>query len=81
MSTVRNCTTCEEAISPARLEAVPNARLCRSCKENEESNTPRQETPVAYYTLNNLSLIRGATKVWTMKSNFDVSFQDEDDEL
>jgi DnaK suppressor protein len=31
-----NCETCERPIARARLEAVPYARLCKSCKETEE---------------------------------------------
>lgn len=30
------CETCEKPIARARLEAVPYARLCKSCKEKEE---------------------------------------------
>ena len=30
------CESCERPIARARLEAVPYARLCKSCKENEE---------------------------------------------
>lgn len=31
-----NCMVCEKPISPARLEAVPHARLCINCKSAEE---------------------------------------------
>jgi DnaK suppressor protein len=31
------CTTCEQPISKARLEAVPWTRHCRHCKEQEHS--------------------------------------------
>ena len=30
------CQECGQEISPARLEAVPHARLCIKCKEKEE---------------------------------------------
>lgn len=29
------CETCSEPISKVRLEAIPWARLCRTCKEQE----------------------------------------------
>ena len=31
------CSKCEKPISPARLEAVPHARMCIECKSAEES--------------------------------------------
>jgi len=31
------CESCEQAISPARLEAIPYARLCMPCKTKEEA--------------------------------------------
>jgi RNA polymerase-binding transcription factor len=31
------CGVCKQAISRARLEAVPWTRLCRECKERERS--------------------------------------------
>lgn len=31
-----NCQTCGKQIQKARLEAVPHARLCINCKEQEE---------------------------------------------
>lgn len=33
------CETCDEAISKARLKALPFARLCKKCKEEEERNS------------------------------------------
>ena len=32
------CEDCEEDIAPARLEAIPTARLCVGCKEKQEMN-------------------------------------------
>jgi len=34
--TYGKCQECGQEISPARLEAVPHARLCIKCKEKEE---------------------------------------------
>lgn len=34
--TYGKCQECGKEISPARLEAVPHARLCIACKEKEE---------------------------------------------
>ena len=34
--TYGKCQECGKQISPARLEAVPHARLCIACKEKEE---------------------------------------------
>lgn len=34
--TYGKCQECGQEISPARLEAVPHARLCIACKEKEE---------------------------------------------
>lgn len=34
--TYGKCLQCGKPISPARLEAVPHARLCIECKEKEE---------------------------------------------
>jgi len=34
--TYGKCQECGKEISPARLEAVPHARLCIECKEKEE---------------------------------------------
>jgi len=34
--TYGKCQECRQEISPARLEAVPHARLCIKCKEKEE---------------------------------------------
>jgi len=31
------CEDCGEGIIPARLEAIPTAKLCRDCKAREES--------------------------------------------
>jgi DnaK suppressor protein len=31
------CTTCEQSISKARLEAVPWTHLCRECKERQRA--------------------------------------------
>ena len=31
-----NCIECEDPINPARLEAVPHARMCIKCKMSEE---------------------------------------------
>lgn len=36
------CLQCGEPISPARLEAVPHARLCIACKEKEELEKARK---------------------------------------
>jgi RNA polymerase-binding transcription factor DksA len=36
------CDSCGNAISKARLLAVPTARLCRDCKEKEERQKPSQ---------------------------------------
>ncbi|MGO8789004.1 MAG: TraR/DksA family transcriptional regulator [Terriglobia bacterium] len=33
------CEECGEPISPARLEAVPWTRWCRSCKERQDSRS------------------------------------------
>ena len=33
-----NCQDCECVINPARLEALPHARLCVKCKELREAN-------------------------------------------
>jgi DnaK suppressor protein len=35
--TFGTCETCQQPISKARLEAVPWTRLCRECKEREQS--------------------------------------------
>ena len=32
------CEDCEGDIAPARLEAIPTARLCVACKEKQERN-------------------------------------------
>lgn len=32
-----DCTSCHHAIPPARLQAVPWARVCVKCKEKQES--------------------------------------------
>ena len=32
------CVVCKQPISKARLEAVPWTRLCRDCKDREQSN-------------------------------------------
>ena len=37
------CENCEKAISFKRLKAVPYAKLCIKCKEDEEKNTRRGE--------------------------------------
>jgi len=37
------CLTCGEDISSARLEAVPHARFCITCKEKEEQRKRREE--------------------------------------
>ena len=34
-----NCEECSEAIPPARLEALPHARLCIKCQSNLESRS------------------------------------------
>ena len=39
--TYGKCITCGQDISAARLEAVPHARLCISCKEKEEQEKVR----------------------------------------
>ncbi len=36
-STFGVCEVCEQAISKARLEAVPWTRLCRDCKEQQRA--------------------------------------------
>ncbi len=36
------CQNCGEQISPDRLEAVPHARLCIKCKEEEEKAKSRR---------------------------------------
>ncbi|NIR51806.1 hypothetical protein GWO43_24835 [candidate division KSB1 bacterium] len=36
--TYGHCHECGEQISKDRLEAVPHARLCITCKSNEENN-------------------------------------------
>ena len=33
------CESCGEQISPLRLEAIPHARLCLTCKSNDEIST------------------------------------------
>ena len=35
--TFGNCTSCRQPIPPARLQAVPWARVCVKCKEKQES--------------------------------------------
>ena len=37
-----NCIECEDPINPARLEAVPHARMCIKCKEAEELRKSRE---------------------------------------
>ena len=34
---LRNCETCDNAIPPARREAVPGVRLCVTCQANEDA--------------------------------------------
>ena len=34
--TYRDCDDCEDPIDPERLQAVPGARLCVTCKEARE---------------------------------------------
>ena len=41
--TYGKCVSCSEDISTARLEAVPHARFCISCKEKEEQRKLREE--------------------------------------
>lgn len=36
------CENCEKPISLKRLKAVPSAKLCIKCKEDEEKNTRRE---------------------------------------
>jgi len=36
------CENCEKPISLKRLKAVPYAKLCLKCKEDEEKNTRRE---------------------------------------
>ena len=36
------CESCEKPISFKRLKAVPSAKLCIKCKEDEEKNTRRE---------------------------------------
>ena len=40
--TYGNCVECGGPIDPARLEAVPHARLCIKCKEAEELKKAKQ---------------------------------------
>ena len=40
--TYGKCVECGEPIDPARLEAVPHARLCIKCKEAEELKKARE---------------------------------------
>ena len=42
--TYGKCVTCGQDISVARLEAVPHARMCISCKEKEEQEKIRSNT-------------------------------------
>lgn len=42
--TYGKCATCGQDISIARLEAVPHARFCISCKEKEEQDKIRSNT-------------------------------------
>jgi len=37
------CVECGNPISPARLEAVPHARMCIKCKEAEELRKSRED--------------------------------------
>ncbi len=37
-----NCIECGDPIDPARLEAVPHARMCIKCKEAEELRKSRE---------------------------------------
>jgi RNA polymerase-binding transcription factor DksA len=41
----RKCNDCNEEISNARLEARPNATLCRDCQEIAEHNWPAWYKP------------------------------------
>ncbi|HXI14868.1 MAG TPA: TraR/DksA C4-type zinc finger protein [Chloroflexota bacterium] len=38
--TYGQCERCEKPISPARLQAMPEATLCIECKAEEEQNVP-----------------------------------------
>ena len=38
-----NCIECDKPINPARLEAVPHARMCIKCKEAEELRKSRED--------------------------------------
>ncbi|MFT5368259.1 MAG: DnaK suppressor protein [Candidatus Latescibacterota bacterium] len=60
------CELCEEEIVPARLEAIPTAKLCRDCKSQEE-NKPLER-----------NVIKKARKLAGEESI--TAFSDDDDE-
>ena len=39
------CEGCGQPIDPARLEALPQAKLCVSCKANQAKNAPGRLSP------------------------------------
>ena len=38
-TTVRNCESCRQAISPQRLEVFPQAKLCLACQGKDEAGS------------------------------------------
>jgi DnaK suppressor protein len=53
------CENCEEPIDPARLEAVPETRLCIACAEEEASERGARMPPVAPAALHGAVPLRG----------------------
>lgn len=42
-ASTRFCSVCSEPISPARLEAIPDATSCVRCKEERDNQSPESE--------------------------------------
>jgi RNA polymerase-binding transcription factor DksA len=65
---MRRCAICKEPISKARLRARPDARLCTTCKSNQDEDLITAGAPAVRHALVEMSELDGEQVeriVWT----------------
>ena len=75
------CERCEKAISKRRLQALPMARLCIDCQEEEEKSAPPQGEPRRHGPLSSEFLQQDAGQEAGTPGLSDSAYREDDEPL